>query len=113
MLAIKFQSRAVALLHQGYHSRHTLHQRIPDLGKFHSMTDAMRTATYGEQTYEIVQEGSAGILKHLNDCPTSERSSKDQVFYNPIQQFNRDLSVLAIRGINHAFPTLEFAYLHR
>ena len=54
--------------------------------------------------YEVVQEGLATIL-NLRRPVKSAGKGKDRdggapqqtVFYNPIQQFNRDLSVLAIR----------------
>lgn len=53
--------------------------------------------------YTTIQEGLAYILVP-GGTPTStdpkmskEDTQKQQVFYNPIQQFNRDLSVLAIK----------------
>jgi tRNA (guanine26-N2/guanine27-N2)-dimethyltransferase len=53
--------------------------------------------------YTTIKEGLAYILVP-HDIPTStdprmskEDTQKQQVFYNPIQQFNRDLSVLAIK----------------
>ncbi|KAF2644683.1 TRM-domain-containing protein [Massarina eburnea CBS 473.64] len=53
--------------------------------------------------YTTIKEGLAHILVP-HDIPTStdprlskEETQKQQVFYNPIQQFNRDLSVLAIK----------------
>lgn len=53
--------------------------------------------------YTTIREGLAHILVP-HDIPTStdprmskEDTQKQQVFYNPIQQFNRDLSVLAIK----------------
>lgn len=61
---------------------------------------------YKGTQYQVVKEG----LAHILNPPTQEAASKgtkkdlkgdDQmqsVFYNPIQQFNRDLSVLAIRA---------------
>ena len=49
--------------------------------------------TYEGKDHEIVREGLAEILN-----PQDAGGSKSQkVFYNPVQQFNRDLSVLAIR----------------
>jgi len=55
--------------------------------------------------YTTVKEGLAHILvPHDNPTYTDPRAPKDTntqaqtVFYNPIQQFNRDLSVLAIRA---------------
>jgi tRNA (guanine26-N2/guanine27-N2)-dimethyltransferase len=61
---------------------------------------------YKGAQYQVIKEG----LAHILNPPTQEAASKgtkkdlkddDQVqsvFYNPIQQFNRDLSVLAIRA---------------
>jgi tRNA (guanine26-N2/guanine27-N2)-dimethyltransferase len=53
--------------------------------------------------YTTIKEGLAHILVP-HGVPTStdpklskEEAQKQQVFYNPIQQFNRDLSVLAIK----------------
>ncbi|EMD61116.1 hypothetical protein COCSADRAFT_239417 [Bipolaris sorokiniana ND90Pr] len=53
--------------------------------------------------YTTIKEGLAHILVP-HGVPTStdpklskEETQKQQVFYNPIQQFNRDLSVLAIK----------------
>ena len=56
-------------------------------------TKPRRTTTYQGKDYDIVREGLAEIL-----IPQDIGGAKSQkVFYNPIQQFNRDLSVLAIR----------------
>ena len=56
-------------------------------------TKPKQITTYEGKDYEIVREGLAEILN-----PQDAGGSKSQkVFYNPIQQFNRDLSVLAIR----------------
>ncbi|KAM0277134.1 hypothetical protein ACHAQH_006028 [Verticillium albo-atrum] len=55
------------------------------------------SVTYDGKDYDVIQEGRAKIL-----VPGGMKENKDkdaqQVFYNPIQQFNRDLSVLAIRA---------------
>jgi tRNA (guanine26-N2/guanine27-N2)-dimethyltransferase len=54
------------------------------------------------KTYSIVREGLAEILnpKQPDDQAggPNKRAKVQDVFYNPIQQFNRDLSVLAIRA---------------
>ncbi|MCJ1419289.1 RNA methyltransferase tRNA(m5U54)methyltransferase [Xylographa parallela] len=65
---------------------------------------ALDIATYDGKQYDIVKEGRATIL---NPRPSSSPTNTEReratttppqtVFYNPIQQFNRDLSVLAIR----------------
>jgi len=59
---------------------------------------------YDGKEFEVVQEGLATIL-NLRRSPNTVDKGKTRdagtpqqaVFYNPIQQFNRDLSVLAIR----------------
>lgn len=59
--------------------------------------------SHDEKQYTTIKEGLAHILVPAG-TPTStdpkqskEDAQKQQVFYNPIQQFNRDLSVLAIK----------------
>lgn len=64
---------------------------------------------HDDKVYTTIQEGRAYIL--VPDVPRSEEDEKkkrtaangdggavQQVFYNPIQQFNRDLTVLAIKA---------------
>nr|XP_036583188.1 N2,N2-dimethylguanosine tRNA methyltransferase [Colletotrichum truncatum]KAF6792164.1 N2,N2-dimethylguanosine tRNA methyltransferase [Colletotrichum truncatum] len=51
--------------------------------------------TYDGKDYKGVREGKATILV---PAEAAGKQGKQQVFYNPIQQFNRDLSVLAIRA---------------
>lgn len=57
------------------------------------------------KTYTTVQEGRAYILvpeseqeRDHNGAVNSKAGPVRQVFYNPIQQFNRDLTVLAIKA---------------
>ncbi|KAI1334802.1 S-adenosyl-L-methionine-dependent methyltransferase [Xylariaceae sp. FL0016] len=55
------------------------------------------------QKFTQVQEGLARILVPFSENESREKTSKSieeqqQVFYNPIQQFNRDLTVLAIKA---------------
>ncbi|KAF1842211.1 TRM-domain-containing protein [Cucurbitaria berberidis CBS 394.84] len=64
---------------------------------------AGQTISHGGREYTTIKEGLAHILVP-HGVPTStdpklskEDTQKQQVFYNPIQQFNRDLSVLAIK----------------
>ena len=65
--------------------------------------EASPTTIYDGKEYSIVKEGLAEILnpKSLEPPASGKKGSRDSdvqaVFYNPIQQFNRDLSVLAIR----------------
>ncbi|GAW12061.1 hypothetical protein ANO14919_014170 [Xylariales sp. No.14919] len=59
------------------------------------------------QEYTEVKEGLARILVPLSKPDLSGKSAKtveeqQQVFYNPIQQFNRDLTVLAIKAYGEA-----------
>lgn len=60
------------------------------------------SATHNGKSYTIVREGLAEILnpqgeEQKDDIKDQEELKPQTVFYNPIQQFNRDLSVLAIR----------------
>jgi tRNA (guanine26-N2/guanine27-N2)-dimethyltransferase len=60
---------------------------------------------YGGKEYHAVKEGKAFILNPPSQAAASKGTRRDRkaedeaqsVFYNPIQQFNRDLSVLAIK----------------
>lgn len=60
----------------------------------------------GNKMYTTVQEGRAYILvpdsaegqDDKKAAPVNNAGPVQQVFYNPIQQFNRDLTVLAIRA---------------
>ncbi|KAH6687712.1 S-adenosyl-L-methionine-dependent methyltransferase [Plectosphaerella plurivora] len=56
--------------------------------------------TYDGKDYKGVREGKATILVPASAVSSDKGKSGavQQVFYNPIQQFNRDLSVLAIRA---------------
>jgi tRNA (guanine26-N2/guanine27-N2)-dimethyltransferase len=79
----------------------------PNMADAPSSIDATPRAgqaiSHEEQAYTTIQEGLAHILVP-HGIPTSqdprmskEETQRQQVFYNPIQQFNRDLSVLAIK----------------
>lgn len=62
----------------------------------------------GDKGYEVVKEGLAEILHLKNGSQAKEVAAKTQsVFYNPIQQFNRDLSVLAIRAFGEDLATIR------
>ncbi|KAF2111746.1 S-adenosyl-L-methionine-dependent methyltransferase [Lophiotrema nucula] len=70
---------------------------------------AGQSISHGGQQYTTIKEGLGYILVP-HGTPTStdpkmskEDSQKQQVFYNPIQQFNRDLSVLAIKAFGEGF----------
>ncbi|POS83518.1 hypothetical protein EPUL_005406 [Erysiphe pulchra] len=67
---------------------------------------------YEGKRYSTVKEGLAYILVPADNSKVPQQSplegSKPQdVFYNPIQQFNRDLSVLAIKVYGQQFVELE------
>ena len=73
---------------------------------------------YNGKEYDIVQEGLAEILsprQERNIQPSKKRKSgEDQsvspaqaVFYNPVQQFNRDLSVLAIKVFSEDLAAIQ------
>ncbi|KAI9771011.1 MAG: RNA methyltransferase tRNA(m5U54)methyltransferase [Candelina submexicana] len=70
---------------------------------------AGQTVSHNGKEYNTIKEGLAYILVP-NGAPSSTDPKKaksngpqaQSVFYNPIQQFNRDLSVLAIRAYGEA-----------
>lgn len=65
---------------------------------------------YNGKTYNIAKEGTAEILdlKREGD-PQSTKTRAQSVFYNPIQQYNRDLSVLAIRAFGDDLAAIRKA----
>ncbi len=69
--------------------------------------------TINDVKYRPIREGLASILAPYREAPTDHANTKGKksrnndegeqaVFYNPIQQFNRDLSVLAILAYGEA-----------
>lgn len=66
--------------------------------------------TYDGKTYNIAKEGTAEILdlKREGD-PKSTKNRPQSVFYNPVQQYNRDLSVLAIRAFGDDLAAIRKA----
>lgn len=69
------------------------------------MTDekkALGTIEVNGKTYGTVKEGKATILVPQGAKIGEDRGEVQQVFYNPIQQYNRDLSVLAIKTYGEA-----------
>lgn len=48
--------------------------------------------------FQPIKEGKATILVPLSAKAEKKGASEQQVFYNPIQQYNRDLSILAIKA---------------
>ena len=56
------------------------------------------SVTYNGKKYNIAREGTAEILDlQRQEAPKTFKGGAQSVFYNPIQQYNRDLSVLAIK----------------
>lgn len=55
------------------------------------------TVEFEGKQYGTVKEGKAVILVPQGAKVGEDRGDVQQVFYNPIQQYNRDLSVLAIK----------------
>ena len=93
---------------------------IVDSGKDHADKDLSaepyKTVTYGGKEYDTVKEGLAEILNatHTQKGQAKKRDPKPQaVFYNPIQQFNRDLSVLAIRVFGEDLAAIRRARAER
>ncbi|KAJ5709822.1 hypothetical protein N7493_009414 [Penicillium malachiteum] len=70
---------------------------------------------YKGKEYNVIKEGLANILNPPAQEAASKGTKKDlkdndesqSVFYNPIQQFNRDLSVLAIRAFGEHTMALK------
>ncbi|PYH44647.1 TRM-domain-containing protein [Aspergillus saccharolyticus JOP 1030-1] len=83
--------------------RYQSHQPYPIL---RAMDTSEHLIQYSGTDYRAVKEGGAYILNPPAQDAASKATRKDlkaddesqSVFYNPIQQFNRDLSVLAIRA---------------
>ena len=65
-------------------------------------TPAPPQVTYAGKTYNIAREGTAEILD-LKKREADPKRRSQSVFYNPIQQYNRDLSVLAIRAFGEDY----------
>jgi len=61
-----------------------------------------KDVTLDGREYTAITEGCATVLFSKNKVKRDEKGRevevKGEVFYNPIQQFNRDLSVLAIKN---------------
>lgn len=77
-------------------------------------TEPSKKVEINGKNYEPVQEGLATILKPITDEPSKIKprgsgfEQQVSVFYNPIQQFNRDLSVLAIKAFaNHHVAVIQ------
>lgn len=55
---------------------------------FRRILQRVKMSGIREEDYQVIREGKATVLA----------PKEDKVFYNPIQQFNRDLSVMGIRS---------------
>ena len=64
---------------------------------------------YNDINYDIVREGLAEILTPANPEIKQNTAKPQDVFYNPVQQYNRDLSVLAIRAFGEDFALAKGA----
>jgi len=78
---------------------------------------ALTEVTYNGKIYNIAREGTAEILDlqlPRNTKPTKNGPARPQaVFYNPIQQYNRDLSVLAIKAFGEDLAAIRRAWHER
>ncbi len=65
---------------------------------------------YNGKIYNIAREGTAEILDlKREENPKSTKNKSQSVFYNPIQQYNRDLSVLAIKAFGDDLAAIRKA----
>ena len=81
-----------------------------------SSATALTEITYNGKLYRVAKEGTAEILELQvqKDAPLGKASNAQTVFYNPIQQYNRDLSVLAIKAFSDDLAAVRRAkYLKR
>ena len=66
--------------------------------------------TYSGKSYNIAKEGTVEILDLKREAdPKSTKNKSQSVFYNPIQQYNRDLSVLAIKAFEEDLAAIRRA----
>lgn len=69
---------------------------------------------YDGKTYNIAREGTAEILDLKREADPKSRETRSQsVFYNPVQQYNRDLSVLAIKAFGDDLAAIRRARQER
>ncbi|KAL9599287.1 MAG: hypothetical protein Q9219_003914 [cf. Caloplaca sp. 3 TL-2023] len=83
----------------------------PDIGT----TDKLPAdeVVYNGKAYNKVREGLADILNPRSPQADENGKTKQSVFYNPIQQFNRDLSVLAIQTFAEDLAIIRLARQER
>ena len=70
-----------------------------------SIAQSFETTFHG-QKYSALREGEADILTISSTKPPTDKTERASVFYNPVQRYNRDLSVLAIRAFGE-----DYAYV--
>ena len=109
----------VKLDQRAFRHSHTMSSK-PDASE---ITDsAGQLVQYGGKEYRVIKEGRAYILKPPAETAATQATRRDlkpededqTVFYNPIQQFNRDLTVLAIRVYGeHVIATNKQAHEKR
>ncbi|MCJ1259697.1 RNA methyltransferase tRNA(m5U54)methyltransferase [Lignoscripta atroalba] len=79
----------------------------------HVINEPQEDVIYDGKEYEVVREGLAEILSLKSAVEKKSLKATDEpaqsVFYNPIQQFNRDLSVLAIRAFGEDLSVIRKA----
>lgn len=94
--------------------------QVPNTVKQSEDPRKLREVSYNDIHYSIVREGLAEILtseqpeaKPVKEDRAKNKRANDEglkpqaVFYNPIQQYNRDLSVLAIRAFGDDFAAVR------
>ena len=64
-------------------------------------------ATFHGQKYSGLREGEADILTISSTKSPEDKKERASVFYNPVQRYNRDLSVLAIRAFGEDYAHIK------
>lgn len=80
----------------------------------HPLNPSNPTTNFKGKSYDVVREGLAEILnprgtEESESAPNQNVPKTQTVFYNPIQQFNRDLTVLAIRAFGNDIAAIREA----
>ncbi|KAI2635114.1 S-adenosyl-L-methionine-dependent methyltransferase [Xylaria nigripes] len=94
-----------------YQAVRSMATNIPNGSMSNSISTSItnvETFVRDDEEYTEVKEGLARILVPYKRPSPEDKASKtvqeqQQVFYNPIQQFNRDLTVLAIKAYGEEF----------
>ena len=107
-----FAPYAISLFRLRHAIRLSIQKRLPEAPRNMSsqiqnassaMSNVKVVTTKDGEEFAEVQEGLAKILIPAPAKETTQKGAKaieeqQKVFYNPIQQFNRDLTVLAIKA---------------